>query len=103
MLTQAWGGTGDFRTEQFDVDEPEFLLEWQAWQTFTIELAGIPGLGLLQLEAHRVDGDEDTVVSTVSASALGQSNRVVDSGAGRYSPPSVAPNLGWSLMVKEPQ
>src|SRR3954470_4428806 len=48
VLTQSWGGTGDFRTEEFEVEESEFLLEWQAWQTMTTSIAGIPGLGLLQ-------------------------------------------------------
>src|SRR5690348_2939542 len=67
VLTQSWGGSGNFRSEEFEVEEPQFLLEWQAWQTMTTSIAGIPGLGLLQLEVHRVDADADTVVATVSA------------------------------------
>ncbi len=63
----------------------------------------MPGLGLLQLEVHRVDGDADPVVTTVSASALGQNSHVVESGPGRYDRRVVTPNLGWSLVVQEPR
>jgi hypothetical protein len=103
VLTQAWGGTGDYRTPVFDVARPEFQVEWQAWQTMTTGVAGIPTVGLLQIEVHRMEGEVDTLVTTVHAAIPCQANRLVESGPGRYYLRVVAPNVSWSLMVEEYQ
>ena len=67
----------------------------------TTSVAGIPAVGLLQIEVHRLDGDADTLVTTVHAAILCQANRLVESGPGRYYLRVVAPNVSWSLMVEE--
>ncbi|HEY7066015.1 MAG TPA: hypothetical protein VII06_31375 [Chloroflexota bacterium] len=102
VLTQSWGGSGDYRTDPFEIGHNEWLLEWEAQQALAPNVAGVPMVGLMQIEVHRMDDGGDSVVTTVNGSTPGAGNQVIQGGPGQYFLRVVAPALNWTMMAEEP-